>query len=154
MRFRKYNTMNQDTKKALKDFFSGQKKLNQLGIIRSKNYLDDVGKYLCKVMYNLELTKSRRQASYDGMIGTSKIQIKINNCPTGTPVRLVEPIKFDELIVVLAPNSFLRPENIQHDFIFYKFTREEALKKFKTSSGNYIGGKKIFSQGYDKNLSL
>ena len=146
--------MNRETKEALKQFFSAQKKLNQLGIIQSKEYLRDIGRYLCQVMYHLELPKSTRQAGYDGMIGTSKVHVRINNCPIGTPVRLSEPFDYDELIVVLGPNCFLRPENVEGDFIFYRFTREEALKKFKTSSGKYIGGRSAVSQGYDKVLSL
>lgn len=146
--------MNQETKIALKDFFSAQKKLNQQGIIRSKNYLDDIGRYLCKVMYNMELVKSRQQIGYDGTIGTSKVLVRINNCPIGTKVRLVEPFEFDELIVVLASNSLLRPESIDDDFIFYRFTRDEALNKFKTQRGNYVGGKELFSQKHDKALRL
>ena len=146
--------MNQETKEALKEFFSAQKTLNQLGIIHSRDYIGDIGRYLCQVMYNLEITKSGRQAGYDGTIGTSKIQVTINNCPIGTPVILGEPSEYDELIVLLGPNCSLRPENIPDDFIFYRFTREEALKKFKTPGGKYIGKKTLFSQGYDKVLSL
>lgn len=152
--------MNQETKEALKEFFSGQVKLNRLGIIQSRDYIGDIGKYLCTVMYDLELPKRGQQArqahyeGYDGMIGTSKIQVKINNCPLGTPVPLSEPFEYDELIVVLGPNCKLRPDNIQDDFIFYKFTREEALKKFKLPSGKYVGGKSLFSQGHDKVLNL
>ena len=152
--------MNQETKEALKEFFSGQIKLNRLGIIQSRDYIGDIGKYLCTVMYDLELPKRGQQArqahheGYDGMIGTSKIQVKINNCPLGTPVPLSEPFEYDELIVVLGPNCKLRPDNIQDDFIFYKFTRAEALKKFKLPSGKYVGGKSLFSQGHDKVLNL
>jgi len=152
--------MNQETKEALKEFFSGQIKLNRLGIIQSRDYIGDIGKYLCTVMYDLELPKRGQQArqahyeGYDGMIGTSKIQVKINNCPLGTPVPLSKPFEYDELIVVLGPNCKLRPDNIQDDFIFYKFTREEALKKFKLPSGKYVGGKSLFSQGHDKVLNL
>jgi len=149
--------MNQETKETLKQFFSATKELNQVGIIHSRDYIGDIGKYLCQVMYNLELPKpgqQARQARYDGTIDASRIQVRINNCPLGTPVRLDESMEFDEVIVVLAPNCKLRPENIQDDFIFYKFTREEALKKFKFSSGRYIGGRDTFSQGYDKVLSL
>ena len=146
--------MNQETKEALKQFFSAQKELNQLGVIQSREYLRDIGRYLCKVMYNLELPKSRRQAGYDGMIGTSKVQVKINNCPIGTPVRLSKPFEYDELIVILGPNCFLRPENIEGDFISYRFSRETALKRFKTSSGKYIGGRSVFSQEHDRVLSL
>jgi len=146
--------MNQETKEALKQFFSAQKKLNQLDIIHSRDYIGDIGRYLCQVMYDLEPAKRPWQAGYDGTIGTSRVQVRINNCPIGTPVRLDERIEFDELIVVLAPNCKLRPENIQDDFIFYKFTREEALKRFKASSGRYVGGRDTFSQGHDKVLSL
>ena len=105
-------------------------------------------------MYNLELAKPRQQGGYDGRIGTPKIQVKINNCPIGTPVRLDEPLEYDELIVVLGPNSLLRPKNIEDEIIFYKYTREEALNKFKTRSGKYIGGRDLFCQGHDKVLSL
>jgi len=146
--------MDQEAKEALQQFFSAQTKLNQLGIIHSRDYIGDIGRYLCQAMYGLEPPKSPRQAGYDGTIGASKVQVRINNCPIGTPVRLDDTIEFDELIVVLGPNCKLRPENIEDDFVFYKFTREEALKTFKTSSGRYIGGRDTFSQGYDRVLSL
>ena len=146
--------MNQETKEALKQFFSAQKELYQLGVIQSREYLGDIGRYLCQVVYNLELPKSRRQAGYDGTIGTSRVQIKINNCPIGTPVRLSEPFEYDELIVILGPNCFLRPDNIEGDFIFYRFSREKALIRFKTSSGKYIGDRSVFSQGHNEVLSL
>lgn len=144
--------MNPETQEALKAFFAAQKKLNQLGIIRSKNYIDDIARYLCQVMYNMELVG--RHAGYDGMIGTSKVQVKMNNCPTGTPVRVVEPLEFDELIAVLGPNCHLRPADIPEDFIFYRFTKEEVLSTFKSSEGKYIGGKEVLSQGYDQVLGL
>ena len=146
--------MNQETKEALKGFFSAQERLNQLGIIHSRDYIGDIGRYLCQIVYNLELSKSRRQASYDGTIGESRVQVRINNCPIGTPVILSEPFEYDELIVVLGPNCFLRPQNIEDDFIFYRFTREEALKRFRTPSGRYTGGRSMFAQGHDKVLSL
>jgi len=152
--------MNQETKEALKEFFSGQIRLNRLGIIQSRDYIGDIGKYLCTAMYDLELPKRGQQArqahyeGYDGMIGTSKIQVRINNCPLGTPIFLSEPFEFDEVIVVLGPNCKLRPDNIQDDFIFYRFNKEEALKRFKLPSGKYVGGKSLFSQGHDKVLNL
>jgi hypothetical protein len=45
--------MNQEKKEALKQFFSAQKRLNQLGIIHSLDYLGDTARYLCHVMYDL-----------------------------------------------------------------------------------------------------
>lgn len=146
--------MDNEAEEALKQFFSAQKRLNQLGIIHSRDYIGDIGRYLCHVTYDMELPKNPWQAGYDGTIGTSKVQVSINNCPHGTPVRLAEPAEYDEVIVVLCPNCFLRPENVDGDFIFYRFTREEALKKFKFSSGRHIGGRSTFAQGHDKVLNL
>jgi len=146
--------MEREIREALKEFFSATKKLAQFDIIRSYQYTKDIGMYLCKVMYDFEPRKSREPAGYDGVIGTSKVQMEFNNCPRGHPVVLEEPFEFDELIIVLGPNCSLRPEGVLEEFIFYRFTREEVLKKFKTPGGKYIGGKNLFSQGHDKVLSL
>ena len=146
--------MKKETREAIKQFFAAQKKLNELGIIRSKNYLEDISRYLCKIVYHLEYAETARQAHYDGTIGISKVRVKFNNCPTGTKIRLFEPIEFDELIVVLGPNSWLRPENTQDDFVFYRFTREEVLERFEKTDGVYVGGESTLSQGPDKVLSL
>ena len=146
--------MEKEAKESLKQFFSAQQRLNQLGIIHSRDYIGDIGRYLCQAVYGLEFAKWPLQVGYDGTIGASRVQVRINNCPTGTPVRLSEPFDCDELIVVLGPNCFLRPENVEGDFIFYRFTREEALKKFKTSGSGYVGGRPTFAEGHDKVLSL
>ena len=76
-------------KKVLTEFFSATKKLAQLGIIYSKNYVDDISKYLCKVIYNLELIELWKPVGFDGFIGSSKVKVRFNNCPKGTPFRLV-----------------------------------------------------------------
>jgi len=49
--------MGQEAKEALQQYFSVAKKLDQLGIIQSRDNTGDIGKHLCKVMYNLELPK-------------------------------------------------------------------------------------------------
>ena len=145
--------MNQETVDALDKFFWAQKELNLLGIIRSRDYIGDVAKYLCREVYNLEPSKGRR-AKHDGTIGDSKIRIAVNNSPTGTKVFLQEPFEFDELIVVLGPNCKLRPAHPEGDFLFYRYTRDETVKKFKTPKGNYIGGEDVFSEGHDRVLDL
>ncbi len=146
--------MDQRVESALLQFFSAQERLAQWGVIRSRDYIGDIGRYLCTVVYELELRKSRRPAGYDGTIGSSKVLVAINNCPTGTKVRLVEPFAFDELVVVLGPNSALRPDHIEAEFIFYRYTREAAIEQFRTPGGHYIGGKEAFSRGHDRVLSL
>jgi len=79
--------MDKDVSAALGEFFSGQKKLNQLGIIHSRDYIGDIGRYLCQQVYGMEVPGGRPQPGYDGTIGPSRVAVRINNCPTGTPVR-------------------------------------------------------------------
>lgn len=149
--------MDQNIREALNDFFSGQKKLSQMGIIHSPDYMGDISRYLCTVLYNLKLIPSpnkRQHDGYDGMIESSKVLVKSMNCPRGHEVILEEPFEFDELIVVLGPSCSLKPIDLKADFIFYKFTREEAVEKFRTPEGKYVGGKELFSQGHDRILDL
>jgi len=145
--------MNQETASALGDFFSAQKKLNELGIIHSRDYIGDVARFLCREVYDLEPSKAR-QFDHDGTIGDSKIRVAVNNCPVGTKVFLPEPHEFDELIVVLGPNCKLRPARLEGDFLFYRFSKDEAVSQFKTPKGKYIGGKEVFSEGHDRVLNL
>ena len=63
-------------------------------------------------------------------------------------------MEWDELIVVLGPNCFLRPEGTQDDFVFYRFSREEVREAFKAARGSYVSGKSVFSRGHDRVLSL
>ena len=146
--------MDKAVSEALGEFFSGQKKLNQLGVISSRDYIGDIGRYLCRVVYGLEITKESRQQDYDGTIGTSRVAVRMNNCPTGTPVRVNEPFEFDELIVILGPNCFLRPDGVASDFIFYRFTPDETRERFKATSGAYIAGRQVFDRSYDKTLNM
>jgi hypothetical protein len=145
--------MNRETADALAIFFSAQKKLAKLGVIRSRDYIGDVAKYLCCEVYDMEPSKGR-QAGHDGTIGDSKIKVVINNCPIGTKVHLQEPIEFDELIVVLGPNCKLRPDQQEGDFLFYRFTIDEMVNKFKTPKGNYVGGKEVFLKNHDQVMNL
>lgn len=144
--------MDKEVAEALQQFFSAQKKLHRLGVIRSRDYIGDIGRHLCQVMYHME--PAARRAGHDGTIGTSRIKVVINNCPTGTPVRVSEPMEWNELIVVLGPNCFLRPEGVREEFIFYRFTKEEVLESFKTPGGRYIGRKSLFCEGHDRVLGL
>ncbi len=146
--------MDREMKRALRGFFSAQAQLAQLGVIHSRDYIGDIARYLCTVVYSFEPKRSRQPAGYDGTIGTAKTRVQVNNCPTGTKVRLAEPLEFEQLVVVLGPNSALRPDGVEDAFILYRLTREEVIERFKTPGGRYIAGKKTFAQGYDRTLSL
>jgi hypothetical protein len=146
--------MEREVADSLKQFFSAQKSLNELGIIHSRDYIGDIGRYVCTLAYGLKVPKGRRPTGYDGKIGKSRIAVRLNNCPIGTPVRLMEPLDFDELIVVLGPNCLLRPEGVASDFIFYRFTPEEVRQRFKETESGYVGGRGAFDRTYDKALNL
>jgi len=146
--------MDKAVSEALGEFFSGQKKLNQLGVINSRDYIGDIGRYLCQQVYGMEVPRGRPQPGYDGTIGSSRVAVRMNNCPTGTPVRVNEPFEFDELIVVLGPNCFLRPDGVASDFIFYRFTPDATRERFKATNGAYIAGRQVFDRSYDKTLNI
>jgi len=115
--------MEREVADSLKRFFSAQKDLSEIGVIKSRDYI-------------------------------SSVAVRLNNCPVGTPVRLAEPFDFDELIVVLGPNCFLRPEGVASDFIFYRFTPEEVRQRFKKTKSGYVGGGGVFDRTYDKVLNI
>ena len=146
--------MDKDVSKALREFFSGQKKLNQLGVINSRDYIGDIGRYLCHVVFGMEVPKGRPQPGYDGTIGSSRVAVRMNNCPIGTPVRVNEPFEFDELIVILGPNCFLRPDGVASDSIFYRFTTDGTRERFKATNGVYIAGRQVFDRSYDRTLNI
>ncbi len=147
--------MDEKVKSALRDFFAAQGKLHEFGVIGSKHYIDDIGVYLCSRIYGMEpVGKRGKDPGYEGLIGASRVAVRLTNCPTGTPIRIATPVAFDELIVVLGPNSWMRPEGIDAEFIAYRLGKEEVLERFRESNGIYSGDAEILPAQPDKLLSL
>ncbi len=147
--------MDEKVKSALRDFFAAQWKLHELGVIGSKHYIDDIAVYLCSRIYGMEpVGKGEKGLGYEGLIGTSRVAVRLTNCPTGTPVRIAAPVAFDELIVVLGPNSWMRPEGIDAEFITYRLGKEEVLDRFQESNGIYTGDAGILPAQPDKLVNL
>ena len=146
--------MNNVHSDLLRDFFTAANKLSSVGIIHSRNYVDDICRYLCSQVYGMKLEDSRLDLSYDGIIDDLKIRTVFNNCPVGHKVILTEPFEFDELIVLLGPNCSLRPEGVSGDIIFYRFTPDNIRLKFDYKDGQYIGGIEAFSRDYDRVFSF
>ena len=146
--------MDRETSHLLGQFFSVQKALNERDVISSRDYIGDIGRYLCRLTYGLEVPRGRRPAAYDGRIGSSRVAVRINNCPVGTPVRVTEPLGFDELIVVLGPNCLLRPEGVASDFVFYRLSPDQVRERFEATDGGYVAGRGAFNRSYDKVLNL
>lgn len=146
--------MEREVTDSLKQLFAAQKSLSELGIIKSRDYLGDIGRYVCTLTYGLKVPERKKSSGYDGRIGKSRVAVRLNNCPVGNPVRLTESFDFDELIVVLGPDCLLRPEGVASDFIFYRFTADEVRRRFKKTRNGYVGGQDLFDRTYDKALNI
>jgi hypothetical protein len=147
--------MDEKVKSALRDFFAAQGKLHEFGVIGSKHYIDDIAVYLCSIIYGLDpVGKKGKDPGYEGLIGASRVAVRLTNCPTGTPVRIAAPVAFDELIIVLGPNSWMRPEGIDAEFICYRLGKDEVMERFRESNGMYLGDAGVLPEQPDKVVSL
>jgi hypothetical protein len=147
--------MDENVRSALKSFFTAQGKLHELGVIGSKHYIDDIAVYLGSEVYGMEpVEKGQKSLGYEGLIGDSKVAVRLTNCPTGTPIRVPAPVAFDELIVVLGPNSWMRPEGIDGEFICYRLGKDDVLDRFKESNGMCLGDAEALPVEPDKVVSL
>ena len=147
--------MDENVRSALRDFFTAQGKLHEFGVIGSKHYIDDIAVYLGSELYGMEpVEKGQKGLGYDGMIGDSKVAVRLTNCPTGTPVRIPAPVAFDELVVVLGPKSWMRPEGIDAEFICHRLGKEEVLERFQESNGMYLGAVEALPTEPDKVVRL
>jgi hypothetical protein len=147
--------MDEKVKSALKSFFSAQGKLHEFGVIGSKHYIDDIVVYLCSEIYGMEpVGKGQKSLGYEGLIGASRVAVRLTNCPTGTPIRIAAPVAFDELIVILGPNSWMRPEGIDAEFICYRLGKEEVLERFRESNGMYLGNAEALPVEPDQVVNL
>ncbi len=139
---------------AMKQFFAAQKHLDELGVLHSEHYLEDVGRYLCQLAYGLEPGPDADRGVLDGRIGPSRVVIRITNSPRRQPMELREPLEFDELIVILGPNSGLRPPGVASDFIFYRFTPDEIRQRFDARRERLISRPDTFDRRFDRGMNM
>ncbi len=146
--------MEQKYKAALVDFFNAIDELKKLGIIRSDKYLGDIGEYICKHFYELELASSGREPGHDGYDKDGKVQVKYHGSITKTNVSLGNPGEYDSLLVVLGPNSLLRCSDYKEDFLIYRMSSEEVKNYHNHSTNTYSCGKTPFLRSPDKRLNI
>ena len=118
--------MNEEQRNALQDFYSAADRLKELNVIRSDKYLGDIAEFLCVSLLGATLAKSGRQPGYDGLIGDTKIQVKYHG-GSSTTVECGDPTKYDELILVLGPESVLRVDTEDRRFLIYRVPSSEVL---------------------------
>lgn len=104
-------------------------------IIRSDRYLGDIGEYICQKLYGITLNKSGREKGYDGTLGIKKYKIKFHYSLTRTDIYLGNPEIYDVLLVVLGPDSLLRPKIEKEYFLIYKIIDTYVKNHFIQRSG-------------------
>lgn len=133
--------MTNEETKAIGDFFAAAEKLRELNIIRSDKYLGDISEFICKSELGVVLTVSGRQPGYDGKIEGSLVQLKFNG-GTSTTIDCGNPDDYDEILVVLGPNSVLRPDDASGDYLIYRIPKHIVQQKSLHSDG-----KRRYSKG-------
>ncbi|CAE6732431.1 hypothetical protein [Paraburkholderia nemoris] len=112
-------TVTDQQEKAIDAFFSAVEGLRQLGVVRSSKYLGDIAEFLCCNLLGMELATNKRQAGYDGLIQGLKCQVKFSGGASNT-VDLGDPKAYDILVIVLGPDSALRPVTATKKWLIYK----------------------------------
>ena len=139
---------------ALSDFFSTVERLRQFGVIRSDKYLGDIGEFIAKNFYDIELSASGRQPGYDAFGERGRVQIKYHGSRTRTNVDLGNPAEYEVLVVVLGPSSMLRPTGYQEEFLVYEMPSNEVREYQNIDRHTYSCGKAPFNRTPDRRLSL
>jgi hypothetical protein len=127
-RAKKIGRLNKKENLALRNYFKGQSLLSNLKIIKSKNYLEDISKFLAKKIF--------------GDIKNSKVYF--HNCPKNMPLKIKGEIKFKNIIVVLGPTSNLKNGRNGNDFLIYKFDKSFVKMNFSKVGDNYSCSKSCF----------
>lgn len=139
---------------AISEFFDAVTKLRKLGVIRSDKYLGDLAEYIGKHFYQIELAVSGRQVGYDGVDNEGKVQVKYHGSPTRTNIDLGDPNQYDNLLVVLGPDSLLRSTAHEEHFLVYRMSSATAKSHLNQKKGTYSCGKHPFARKPDKVLSF
>lgn len=146
--------MDSEVRAAIREFFRAASKLRTLNVIRSDSYLGDIGEYICGHFYKLELAKSGRQPGHDGSDADGLVQVKYHGSSTRTNINLGDPSAYDHVVVVLGPNSLLRPKGVAGDFLVYRIKADAVTQHANPQKGTYSCGRSPFLKPPDQILNL
>jgi len=144
--------MTQDQQKALSGFFAAVAKLKAVNIVRSHRYLGDIGEFLCADAFNINLADNLRQVGHDGYIEDRRVQIKYHGGKS-TTVNLGDPANYDEVFVVLGPDSVIRPDEFPEEFLFYQLSAQD-VRTFASENNNYFCTEQRLPKQPIKRISL
>lgn len=120
---------------ALRSFTSAVKELGAAGVTRSHRYLGDIAEFLCADAFGINLAQNLREVGHDGTREQIKVQIKYNGSKK-TNVDLGNPLHYEEVYIVLGPESVVRPISHSAEFLVYRFTSDEVAR-MRTPNGKY-----------------
>jgi len=103
---------------AIVDFFSAVARLRDLGVIRSNKHIADIAEFVCCNFLGMELVASGNHPGYDGVIDGETCQVKFSGGKSNT-IDLGDPAGYDRLIIVLGPDSNLRPTGKSERWLIY-----------------------------------
>ncbi|MHB9955740.1 DUF6998 domain-containing protein [Vibrio campbellii] len=142
--------MTDDQLKAITEFFDIATKLEELEVIRSSRYLGDIGEFLCKEKFDIDLEEGLRSEGHDATDENGRIQIKFSNSVKGNNINVGVPTKYERLIIVVGPNSKLKEsDHSANEFRLYSFP-SSVVKTWKSPSGNYYCAKTKLKKCTDK----
>lgn len=124
-------------KNLIREYFDIVSRMQDNGIARSDKVLGDLGEWICSQEFNLKLETSGRHPGYDGKIGNETVQVKVHNSPKGTNLSVGNPVKYQQLIILIGPRSRLRIGEVNESFHVYRFNSSEVASLMKRNAGYY-----------------
>jgi hypothetical protein len=76
----------------------------------------------------MKFATSCREQGHDGQIGDKKVEVKYNGGKSNT-LNAGNPETYEELIVILGPNSVMRDSTISEEYLIYRIPSSEVVKK-------------------------
>src|SRR5258708_5341602 len=119
---------------AINKFLRSGAELRQQRIVRSHRSLGDLGEFLCADAFAIDLATNLRQVGHDGLRDQLRAQIKYHGGKS-TTVDLGDPAHYDEVYVVLGPDSIIRPDGYAEEFLIYQLSASE-VREFASEAAN------------------
>ena len=120
--------------KAIGEFFAAADRLKALEIIRTDRYLGDIAEFIAKSQLGMVMAASCREPGHDGHIDGKRVQVKFNG-GTSITIDIGNPATYDELIVILGPNSVMRAHELSEPYVIYRIPSQIVKQKIPHKDG-------------------
>jgi hypothetical protein len=137
---------------SINQFMRSVAVLREQGIVRSHRYLGDLGEFLCADAFGIDLATNLRQVGHDGLRDQLRAQIKYHGGKS-TTVDLGDPAHYDEVYVVLGPDSMIRPDGYAEEFLIYQLSASQ-VREFASEAVNYYCTERRLPQAPTRRIGL